>query len=180
MIVGHPFREFELRDEDRIHPQCRMPDYAELGCCECCHYCVQRYFVRHNPREYASNGIVPHLVASVNGSRHIGTDRLSMSAYGDYALTEIARLNSGSLCGQAPSASPPDHAHAFRDPGGSSLSLVPSCKLWNLARQEPRGNTGNTSLAKLSLHSLPHFTRRNIRQREGSSFVAVRTVHQTL
>src|SRR5258708_5917114 len=56
--------------------------------------------------------------------------------------------------------------------GGSSLSLVPSCKLWNLARQEPRGNTGNTSLAKFSLHPLPHFIRRNMRQREGSSFVA--------
>jgi hypothetical protein len=42
---------------------------SEAVCCECCHYCVQRHFVRHNPREYASNGIVPHLVASVNASR---------------------------------------------------------------------------------------------------------------
>jgi hypothetical protein len=69
MVGTSPLQKCYLSHGLGLQPQCRMPDYAELGCCECCHYCVQRHFVRHNPREYASNGIVPHLVASVNASR---------------------------------------------------------------------------------------------------------------
>jgi hypothetical protein len=69
MVSTSPLQKSYLSHGLGRQPQCRMPDYAELGCCECCHYCVQRHFVRHNPREYASNGIVPHLVASVNASR---------------------------------------------------------------------------------------------------------------
>ena len=28
VIVGRPFRKFELPDEHRLQPQCRMPDYV--------------------------------------------------------------------------------------------------------------------------------------------------------
>jgi MacB-like periplasmic core domain len=31
---------------------------CRIGCCQCCHLCVQRHFVRHNHTEYASTGIV--------------------------------------------------------------------------------------------------------------------------
>jgi hypothetical protein len=46
MVGTCPLQERYLCHRFSLEPQCRMPDYAELGCCECCHYCVQRHFVR--------------------------------------------------------------------------------------------------------------------------------------
>ncbi len=32
---------------------------CRIGCCQCCHYRIQRHFVRHNQTEVCVSGIVP-------------------------------------------------------------------------------------------------------------------------
>jgi hypothetical protein len=69
MVFAGPFNEFELPNEDRLQPQCRMSDYAASGVARVVITASSVPFFRHNQTEYASEQIVPRLLTSVNAGR---------------------------------------------------------------------------------------------------------------